>query len=119
MTLFGLDTPPTRKPRTWTVLRPVDPEVLQRMLLYESKKAYYMLGYYGEETRCRLLTFPKTQEQHPKRLHVAEDERTYTPTEVESLFRRKHADPNEEGLQLLCEVTPPLRKRHWITRITL
>ena len=100
MPLFGPDVAP---PQTWTVLRPVDPEMLQRMLLYEAKNAYYLLGYYGDETHCRLMTFPKQTQRH--RLIVQEDERTYTPKEAEELLQNIHNDPNQ-GLTLLCEVRP-------------
>lgn len=102
MSLLDSELPSAQ--RTWTVLRPVDPEVLQRMLLYASKTAYYLLGYYGDETRCRLLTFPKQAQNNEHRLEVVEDPRTYTPSEAQDYLQRIHSDPNAEGLTLLCEV---------------
>ena len=77
------------------------------MLLYEGKSAFYLLGYYGDETRCRLLTFPKRKtQQATKSLEVTEDARTYSPTEAEMHLQELHSEPHEENLQLRCEVVP-------------
>lgn len=92
-------------PRTWTMLRPVEPEVLQRMLLYQSKTAFYLLGYYGDESSCRLLTFPKQSPKSSKQLAVVEDSNIHTPQQAEAMFCDIHSDP-DEGLEFLCEVFP-------------
>eukprot|EP00210_Caulerpa_lentillifera_P003675 g3508.t1 len=89
--------------QTWTVLRPVYPEMLQRMLLYNSSSAYYLLGYNGEETQCRLLIFSKSS--HRGSLKVEEDPQVLTPSEASDLLEEIDVmeSANGYGLDLLCE----------------
>lgn len=88
---------------SWTVLRPIDPPLLQRMLLYQGGKAkYYLLAFNGEETACSLLTFTHLT---PEKLRVTEDPKCYSPKAAEALVERMHRmNAAEGGLQLVCEV---------------
>lgn len=95
------DTPPEAAVG-WTVLRPIKPLILQRMLLYQGKGKYYLLGYNGEETMCSLLTFSHLSAEQ---LRVTEDPKGYSPRDAAALLQKIHElNAAEGGLQLVCEV---------------
>eukprot|EP00210_Caulerpa_lentillifera_P008438 g8050.t1 len=69
----------------------------------ESKSGYYLLGYNGEETQCRLMVFSKTSDQ--RTLKVVEDPRVLKPSDASRILEEIHSKDSIDagGLQLLCE----------------
>ena len=88
-----------RKP----IVRPIFPPVLQRLFLYQAKTRYYLLGYNGQETECRLLEFSRL---HPFSVEPPkEDPKTYTPEEAQAYLQQLHKNGFADGgLHLMCEV---------------
>lgn len=86
----------------WTVLKPVTPAVLQRIMLYRTKSHFYLLGYNGEESACRMMEISRVDKY---KLKVNENSILYSKEDSKELLQDIHeSNISDGGLHFVTEV---------------